>query len=80
MTLRRIYQTPSLLVMFLSLWAHDKDSLHCDVPESAQAFGTQAKKSLSDLIFGRTVTVTSSKTDRYGRTLGKVQLEGKNIN
>jgi endonuclease YncB( thermonuclease family) len=51
-----------------------------DAPESAQAFGTQAKKSLSDLVFGRTVTVASSKTDRYGRVLGKVQLEGKNIN
>jgi micrococcal nuclease len=51
-----------------------------DAPESAQAFGTQAKKSLSDLIFGRTVTVTSSKRDRYGRALGKVTLEGKNIN
>lgn len=43
-----------------------------DAPESAQAFGTQAKKSLSDLVFGRTVTVANSKTDRYGRVLGKV--------
>ncbi len=51
-----------------------------DAPESAQAFGQKSKQSLSHLIFGRTVMVTSSKTDRYGRTLGKVQLDGKNIN
>jgi endonuclease YncB( thermonuclease family) len=51
-----------------------------DAPESAQAFGQKSKQSLSDLVFGRTVTVTTSKTDRYGRALGKVALEGKNIN
>jgi endonuclease YncB( thermonuclease family) len=32
------------------------------------------------MVFGKTVTVTSSKKDRYGRTLGKVTLDGKNIN
>jgi micrococcal nuclease len=46
----------------------------------AHSAGTQAKKSLSDLVSGRTVKVTSSRTDRYGRTLGKVQLDDKNIN
>ncbi|HKQ74150.1 MAG TPA: thermonuclease family protein [Blastocatellia bacterium] len=51
-----------------------------DAPESAQDFGSHAKQSLSDLVFGKTVTVTSWKTDRYGRILGKVTLDGKNIN
>src|SRR5215475_3929319 len=51
-----------------------------DAPESNQDFGSRAKQSLSDLVFGKTVTVTSSKRDRYGRTLGKVTLDGKNIN
>jgi endonuclease YncB( thermonuclease family) len=51
-----------------------------DAPESAQDFGSRAKQSLSDLVFGKTVTVISSKKDRYGRTLGKVMIEGKNIN
>jgi hypothetical protein len=49
-------------------------------PESNQDYGSRAKQSLSDLVFGKTVTVTSSKKDRYGRTLGKVALDGKNIN
>jgi len=51
-----------------------------DAPESNQDFGSRAKQSLSDLVFGKTVTVISSKKDRYNRTLGKVMLDGRNIN
>ena len=35
-----------------------------DAPESNQDYGSRAKQSLSDLVFGKTVTVTSSKKDR----------------
>jgi len=51
-----------------------------DAPESSQDFGSRAKQSLSDLVFGKTVTVTSRKKDRYGRVLGTVTLDGKDIN
>jgi endonuclease YncB( thermonuclease family) len=51
-----------------------------DAPESKQDYGSRAKQSLSDLVFGKTVTVTSRKKDKYGRTLGTVTLDGKNIN
>jgi endonuclease YncB( thermonuclease family) len=51
-----------------------------DAPESSQAFGSRSKQSLSDLVFGKTVTVTSWEKDRYGRTLGTVTLDGKDIN
>jgi micrococcal nuclease len=51
-----------------------------DAPESSQDFGSRAKQSLSDLVFGKTVTVISSKKDRYGRTLGKVMLQKHDIN
>jgi endonuclease YncB( thermonuclease family) len=51
-----------------------------DAPELKQPFGNAAKKHLSDLIFGREVMVVSNKTDKYGRTVGKVLLEGKDIN
>jgi endonuclease YncB( thermonuclease family) len=50
-----------------------------DAPESKQAFGTKAKQSLSELVYGRTVTVTGSKTDRYGRTLGNVTVDGRDV-
>lgn len=41
-----------------------------DAPESKQAFGTQAKKGLSDMVFGKVVKVQSTGKDRYGRVLG----------
>lgn len=51
-----------------------------DAPESNQDFGSRAKQSLSDLLFGKTVTVTSSRQNIHGWPLGKVTLDGKNIN
>ena len=45
-----------------------------DAPEKAQAFGQKAKESLSDLIFGKDVSVTWFKRDRYGRTVGQVYV------
>jgi endonuclease YncB( thermonuclease family) len=50
-----------------------------DAPESGQAFGDRAKQSLSDLVLDKKVTVTGSKTDRYGRLVGKVTLNGPDI-
>lgn len=43
-----------------------------DAPEKSQPFGQRSKESLSDLVFGRTVTVETDKVDRYGRQVGKV--------
>ena len=43
-----------------------------DAPEKRQAFGNVSKKELSDLVFGKQVTVEWRKKDRYGRTVGKV--------
>jgi|SRR5580765_146939 len=51
-----------------------------DAPESHQAFGTQSKKSLSEMIFDRDVTVEYDKTDQYGRLVGKILLDGKDVN
>lgn len=43
-----------------------------DAPESRQSFGNKAKQALSDLVFGKEVTVRKTGEDRYGRTLGYV--------
>ena len=51
-----------------------------DAPESHQDFGTKSKQSLSSLIFGKEVTVAYDKTDQYGRLVGKIMLDGKDIN
>lgn len=51
-----------------------------DAPESKQDFGQAAKENLSKLVFGKQVTVTWEKVDKYGRTVGKVLLDGKDVN
>lgn len=51
-----------------------------DAPESHQAFGAQSKQSLSQMVFDRDVTVTYQKTDQYGRLVGKITIDGKDIN
>jgi endonuclease YncB( thermonuclease family) len=51
-----------------------------DAPESEQPFGARAKQHLGSLVFGRAVTVDYNAQDHYGRTLGKVLINGKDIN
>jgi endonuclease YncB( thermonuclease family) len=51
-----------------------------DAPESHQAFGTQSKRSLSDMVFGKDVTVVYQKTDQYGRLVGKIVIDGMDVN
>jgi endonuclease YncB( thermonuclease family) len=51
-----------------------------DAPEKAQAFGQRSKEHLSSLVFGKLVTVETEKLDRYGRTVGKVVIEGRDAN
>lgn len=51
-----------------------------DAPESKQAFGARAKDALSNLVFGKTVTVQVRTTDRYGRTVGRIIVDGTDVN
>jgi endonuclease YncB( thermonuclease family) len=51
-----------------------------DAPEKAQPFGQRSKQSLSDLVFGKTVRIDIGKTDRYGREVGKVLVDGIDAN
>ncbi|MBB6431541.1 thermonuclease family protein [Algisphaera agarilytica] len=46
-----------------------------DAPETGQAFGTQAKKALSDQVFGEDVAVVVTDTDRYQRKIGRVYVK-----
>ena len=50
-----------------------------DAPEKSQAFGQASKKQLSDLVYGKAVAVEWQKLDRYGRTVGKVLLDGFDV-
>ncbi len=51
-----------------------------DTPESRQRHGKAATDFLSRRINGHLVDVQTSGTDRYGRTIGTVFIEGSNIN
>lgn len=51
-----------------------------DAPEKKQAFGQASKQALSDLCFGKTVSMSWRKKDRYGRLLGTLSLAGANLN
>jgi endonuclease YncB( thermonuclease family)/methylphosphotriester-DNA--protein-cysteine methyltransferase len=51
-----------------------------DAPESKQDFGQVSKENLSKMVFGKQVTVLYSKLDKYGRVVGKVLLDGRDVN
>jgi endonuclease YncB( thermonuclease family) len=50
-----------------------------DAPEGRQAFGNRSRQNLSDEVFGKEVTIEWSKQDRYGRLVGKVLLDGRDV-
>lgn len=51
-----------------------------DAPEKNQPWGNKSKQALTVLISNQTVTVSAHGKDRYGRTLGTIYLNQKNIN
>jgi endonuclease YncB( thermonuclease family) len=51
-----------------------------DAPERGQSFGQQARESLSALVHGKWVNIDVMGDDRHGRSLGKIRLDGADIN
>lgn len=51
-----------------------------DAPEKKQAFGSRSKESLSALVFNKQVMVEYNKKDKYGRTVGKIIVDGVDAN
>lgn len=51
-----------------------------DAPEKKQAYGMKSKENLSDLVAGKFVVVEYDKLDRYKRVLGKILLNGEDVN
>ena len=48
--------------------------------EPGQPFSRKSTKHLASLVLNKSVTVKSYDKDRYGRTLGVVYVNGKNVN
>jgi endonuclease YncB( thermonuclease family) len=51
-----------------------------DTPERRQPYGTRARQVLSALAFGRSAEVEVEDTDRYGRSVGRVRVGGRDVN
>ena len=51
-----------------------------DAPERGQPFGTVARDRLASLVMGKAVTVHDDGRDKYGRTLGRIEIEGQDVN
>ena len=51
-----------------------------DTPERGQPWGTRARRALADKVFQRRVRVASEGEDRYGRLLGRIYVEGRDVN
>ena len=51
-----------------------------DAPELKQAFGRASRQHLADQVAGRTVVIEWSKRDKYNRIVGKILLDGRDIN
>ena len=48
-----------------------------DAPELGQAYGRASRDNLANQVAGKAVSIEWSKHDKYGRTVGKVLLDGK---
>lgn len=51
-----------------------------DAPERGQPWGDRSKQALSALVFGKVVAVEQTDTDRYGRMVGRISSDGRDVN
>jgi endonuclease YncB( thermonuclease family) len=51
-----------------------------DAPELGQPFGQASKRALSGKVFGKDVVVIAKTRDKYGRTVGHVMVDGRDVN
>ncbi|OGS81261.1 MAG: nuclease (SNase) [Gallionellales bacterium GWA2_55_18] len=51
-----------------------------DAPEKAQTFGETSKRSLSEMVLGKQVKISSQAMDQYGRMVAHLDLNGMDVN
>lgn len=51
-----------------------------DAPELKQPYGTESRDALRQDVLNQSVTVDTTKLDKYGRSVGKVLIAGEDIN
>lgn len=50
-----------------------------DAPENEQHFGKEAKEALTELLKDKQISLTPDGSDRQGRMVAHIQVEGKNV-
>ena len=50
-----------------------------DAPEKAQPFGNRSKQALASLVFQKQVSVDVQTIDRYGRSIGRIYVQGVDV-
>ena len=50
-----------------------------DAPEGGQAFGNVCKRTLSNLVFGKTAAVQVVDVDRYKRSVSRLTVDGRDV-
>lgn len=51
-----------------------------DAPEKAQLFGETAKQSLTEMVLGKQVKITTEAVDQYGRMVAHLSVDGLDVN
>ena len=51
-----------------------------DAPELNQPYGVESREALKGAVIDRQVQIETTKADKYGRVVGKVVLDGQDIN
>ena len=69
----------TITVQDISNNEHKVRLMGIDAPEKSQAFGREAKQTLSNYIYKKKVSVEYKKLDKYKRIVGKVTLDGQDI-
>jgi len=74
---------------------HDGDTITCldetnqqqkvrlaaiDAPEVGQEYGRASREALAAMVFGKTVSVADEGRDQYGRWIGRVNVDGLDVN
>lgn len=75
-----VYDGDSITVLDDQKVEHKIRMMGIDAPERSQPFADASKKALSDLVYRKHVTVDFNKRDRYRRVIGKVILNGADVN
>jgi endonuclease YncB( thermonuclease family) len=51
-----------------------------DAPESSQAYGRESREALAGMVFGRTVEVLDAGRDANGALIGRLSVDGQDVN